>query len=576
VPHVITQSCCSDGSCVYACPVNCIHPSPDEPGFATAEMLHIDPVACVDCGACVSACPVDAIVPDSRLSVEQLPFIAVNAAHFPHRGVDKLPPTAKLAPVLPAPRVHKGTAPLTVAIVGSGPAGMYAADELLTQRGVRVNMFDKLPTPYGLVRSGVAPDHQNTKSITRLFDRISRQRGFRYYLNVEVGQHISHEELLGYHHGVLYAVGAAGDRRLDIAGMEWPGTGTATDMVAWINGHPRFADRHVELGHHRVVIIGNGNVALDVARILVKSPESLAQTDISDAALTVLRNSAVREVVIAARRDPADSAFTLPELLGLCSSAEVVLESADRVLVLRDLETARDPVTVAKLQILAELPDAGMCGDRPRIRLAYRLTPRRILGPDQARGVEFVRTGTTETIALEAGQVLTSIGYRGAPVPDLPFDEAAAVVPNCNGRVIDPATGDTVAGAYVAGWIKRGPTGFIGTNKSCAMQTTATLVEDFNAHRLDDPQAPRTALDELIRVRRPDCVDAAGWGAIDAAEIARGQLDGRPRVKLTSVPELLAVAGRTNAQAHTGLRGLGGRLGGRIPPRLRWPRTSVR
>ena len=576
MPHVITQSCCSDGSCVYACPVNCIHPSPDEPGFATAEMLHIDPVACVDCGACVSACPVDAIVPDSRLSVEQLPFIEINAAHFPHRGAGKLPPTTKLAPVLPAPHVRKGTAPLTVAIVGSGPAGMYAADELLTQRGVRVNMFDKMPTPYGLVRSGVAPDHQNTKSNTRLFDRISQQRGFRYYLNVEVGQNISHEELLRYHHGVLYAVGAAGDRRLDIDGMGWPGTGTATDIVAWINGHPRFADRHVELGHQRVVIIGNGNVALDVARILVKSPESLAQTDISDAALRALRNSAVREVVIAARRDPADSAFTLPELLGLCSSAEVVLESADRVLVLRDLETARDPVTVAKLQILAELPDPGMSGDRPRIRLAYRLTPRRILGPDRARGVEFIRTGTTETIALEAGLVLTSIGYRGAPVPDLPFDEVAAVVPNSNGRVIDPATGDTVTGAYVAGWIKRGPTGFIGTNKSCAMQTTATLVEDFNAHRLDDPQAPRTALDELIRVRRPDFVDAAGWVAIDTAEIARGQLDGRPRVKLTSVSELLAVARRTNSQAHTGLRGLGGRVAERIPPRLRWPRTSVR
>jgi ferredoxin--NADP+ reductase len=528
-------------------------------------MLHIDPVACVDCGACVSACPVDAIVPDSKLSVEQLPFIAVNADYFPKRNADKVPPTTKLAPVLPAPHIQRGAMPLTVAVVGSGPAGMYAADELLTQRGVRVNMFDKLPTPYGLVRSGVAPDHQNTKSITRLFDRISQQRGFSYYLNTEVGQHISHRELLDHHHAVLYSVGAAGDRMLDVDGMGLPGTGSATDIVAWINGHPGFADRTVELDHPRVVIIGNGNVALDVARILTSSPDRLAQTDISDTALETLRNSAVREVVIAARRDPADSAFTLPELLGLCSSAEVVLDPADRTLVLRNLETAHDPVTTAKLQILAELPDAGMSPGRPRIRLAYRLTPHRILGHDRARGIEFIRTGTAETIELEAGQVLTSIGYRGAPVPGLPFDETAAVVPNAGGRVIDPATGDPVVGAYVAGWIKRGPTGFIGTNKSCAMQTVATLVDDFNAHQLNDPQAPMTALDGVIRARQPEFVDAAGWSAIDAAEIARGQLVGRPRVKFISVPAMLAVAGRSETQPHRWPR-----------YRFRWPRTGVR
>jgi ferredoxin--NADP+ reductase len=528
-------------------------------------MLHIDPVACVDCGACVSACPVDAIVPDSKLSVEQLPFIAVNADYFPKRNADKVPPTTKLAPVLPAPHVRRGALPLTVAVVGSGPAGMYAADELLTQRGVRVNMFDKLPTPYGLVRAGVAPDHQNTKSITRLFDRISQQRGFNYYLNTEVGQHISHRELLDHHHAVLYSVGAAGDRLLDIDGMGLPGTGSATDIVAWINGHPGLADRTVELDHQRVVIIGNGNVALDVARILTSSPERLAQTDISDTALETLRNSAVCEVVIAARRDPADSAFTLPELLGLCSSAEVVLDPADRTLVLRDLETAHDPVTTGKLRILAELPDAGMSPGRPRIRLAYRLTPHRILGHERARGIEFIRTGTDETTELEAGQVLTSIGYRGAPVPGLPFDETAAVVPNVGGRVIDPATGDPVVGAYVAGWIKRGPTGFIGTNKSCAMQTVATLVDDFNAQRLNDPQAPTTALDGVIRARQPEFVDAAGWSAIDAAEIARGQLVGRPRVKFISVPAMLAVAGRPETQPHRWPR-----------YRFRWPRTGVR
>jgi len=203
MPHIITQSCCSDGSCVYACPVNCIHPTPDEPGFGTAEMLHIDPVACVDCGACVSACPVGAIAPDSKLTTEQLPFIEINASFYPKLPVgEKLPPTSKLAPVIDAPMIRqRGSGPLRVAVVGSGPAAMYAAEELLTQHGVRVNVFEKLPTPYGLVRAGVAPDHQTTKRVTRLFDRMARHRGFEFYLNVEVGQHLSHDELLAHHTG---------------------------------------------------------------------------------------------------------------------------------------------------------------------------------------------------------------------------------------------------------------------------------------------------------------------------------------------------------------------------------------
>lgn len=543
MPHVITQSCCSDGSCVYSCPVNCIHPSPDEPEFATAEMLYIDPAACVDCGACVSACPVGAIRPDSRLTSAQLPFIAVNAGHYPPRPAGiKVPPTSKLAPVLPAPRLRRKG--LTVAIVGSGPAGMYAADELLTQAGVRVNVFDKLPTPYGLVRAGVAPDHPGTKAVSGLFDRIGAARGFSYYLNVEVGQHISHHELLEHHHAVLYAVGAPGDRELAIDGMGLPGTGSATDTVAWINGHPRFVDHRIDLSGEGAVIIGNGNVALDVARILTGDPDDLATTDISDAALQALRRSAVQEVVVAARRDPADSAFTLPELIGLTSAAEVVLDAGDHLLVRRDLDTVTDRGTRAKLEILAGLPDAAGPIHGPRIRLAYRLTPRRVIGPDRAHGVEFTRTDSGDAVTLSAGLVLTSIGYRGAPVPGLPFDEAGAVVPNQQGRVVDPDTGRPVTGAYVAGWIKRGPTGFIGTNKSCAMQTVAALADDFNAGKLRDPGARPSALRRLVRERQPDVVDADGWRAIDAAEIARGAAAGRPRVKFTSVEDMLAAARR--------------------------------
>ena len=290
--------------------------------------------------------------------------------------------------------------PLTVAIVGSGPAAMYAADELLTQHGVRVNVFERLPTPYGLVRAGVAPDHQSTKRVTKLFDRIAGRRGFRFYLNVEVGTDLSHADLLAHHHAVLYAVGAPNDRRLDIEGMGLPGAGTATELVAWINGHPEFTDLPVDLGHDRVVIVGNGNVAFDVARILTTDPDVLARTDISDHALAALRTSRVQEVVIAARRGPAASAFTLPELIGLTSTCEVVLDAADHDLVIGDLADVTDPLTRNKLEILSKLGDASAPITRPRIRLAYRLTPNRILGGQRVDGIEFTVTGTDEVRQL--------------------------------------------------------------------------------------------------------------------------------------------------------------------------------
>lgn len=545
MPHVITQSCCNDGSCIFACPVNCIHPTPDEPGFATSEMLYIDPVACVDCGACVSACPVGAIAPDTRLEPKQLPFVEINASFYPERpaGV-KLPPTSKLAAVVPAAQVRPRRHPLTVAIVGSGPAAMYGADELLTQPGVRVNVFEKLPTPYGLVRAGVAPDHQSTKRVTRFFDEVGGHRGFQFFLNVEIGKHLSHADLLSHHHAVIYAVGAPTDRRLDIDGLGLLGSATATEVVAWINGHPDFTGLPLDLGHERVVIIGNGNVAFDVARVLTADPGELARTDISDHALAVLRHSRVQEVVIAARRGPAHSAFTLPELIGLTTAADVVLDPQDHELVRRDLATAgvSDAWTRQKLEILSKLGNASVPARRPRIRLAYLLTPSRLIGQDRVTGIEFTVTGTEQKRQLDAGLVLSSIGYRGRRIADLPFDETTAVVPNREGRVIDPGTGRPVPGAYVAGWIKRGPTGFIGTNKSCSLQTVQALVADFNHGLLSDPIAGPRALARLVRARQPDVVDAAGWHAIDAAEVARGSAGERPRDKFTSIADMLAAA----------------------------------
>ncbi|MDT5365701.1 MAG: ferredoxin/flavodoxin---NADP+ reductase [Mycobacterium sp.] len=544
MPHIITQSCCSDGSCVYACPVNCIHPTPDEPGFGTAEMLHIDPVACVDCGACVSACPVGAIAPDSKLTTEQLPFIEINASFYPKLPVgEKLPPTSKLAPVIDAPMIRqRGSGPLRVAVVGSGPAAMYAAEELLTQHGVRVNVFEKLPTPYGLVRAGVAPDHQTTKRVTRLFDRMARHRGFEFYLNVEVGQHLSHDELLAHHHAVIYAVGASSDRRLDIAGFGIAGTATATELVAWINAHPDYTDLAVPLDQERVVIIGNGNVALDVARILTADPKRLAGTDISRHALAALRDSKVREVIIAARRGPAQSAFTLPEMIGLTAASRVVLSADDHELIRADLAACTDALTRHKLELLASLDIHDERDDAPVIRLAYRLTPSRVLGDRRAAAVEFTVTGTGELREVDAGLVLSSIGYHGRPVPGLPFDDDAGVVPNRGGRVVDPQTGSPVTGSYVTGWIKRGPTGFIGTNKSCSQETVNALVDDYNHGVLPDPVAGPHALDRVLAGRQREVVDHARWRAIDTAEIERGQAEGRPRDKFATVDEMLDVA----------------------------------
>jgi ferredoxin--NADP+ reductase len=558
MPHVITQSCCSDGSCVYACPVNCIHPTPDEPGFGTAEMLHIDPVACVDCGACVSACPVGAIAPDTKLTTAQLPFIEINSSFYPERPAgEKLPPTSKLARVIEAPKIRpRRGGPLRVAVVGSGPAAMYAADELLTQRGVVVNVFERLPTPYGLVRAGVAPDHQTTKRVTRLFDRMSRDRDFHFYLNVEVGRHVSHEELLGHHHAVVYAVGASTDRRLDIPGYGLPGTHTATEVVAWYNAHPDFATLPVALDHERVVIVGNGNVALDVARILTTDPQALARTDVSRTALAALRDSKVREVVVAARRGPAQSAFTLPEMIGLVSAggSRVVLSAADRATLQADLRACTDSLTRHKLELLDSLDvcEEDDSDETPWIRLAYRLTPRRVLGGVRAEGIEFTVTGTDETRVLDAGLVLSSIGYRGRPVSGLPFDEAAAVVPNRGGRVVDPKTAAPVPGCYVAGWIKRGPTGFIGTNKSCAQETVDSLVDDYNRGLLADPARSVSALDRLVRGRQPDVVDETGWRVIDRVEIERGEADDRPRDKFTTVADMLAVAAAADPRPRAG------------------------
>lgn len=472
MPHVITQSCCSDASCVYACPVNCIHPTPDEPDFHTAEMLYIDPVECVDCGACVTACPVDAIKHDGSLEPTEKVFLELNADFYREPR-----PRALLAPVVPPLQVRAPGA-LRVAIVGSGPAAMYAADEVLTIPAARVRMYERLPQPGGLARFGVAPDHRRTRGVSRQFDTICADPRLELVTGVEVGTDITHQQLLAEHDAVIYAVGASTDRPLDVPGADLPGVSSATRFVAWYNGHPDHADRVFDLSSHRAVIVGNGNVALDVARILTTDPNRLAATDIAPYALKALRQSKIEEVTVVGRRGLAQSAFTVPELVGLTSMPDVDV-------VVSDEDLASLPDTDPRARILRDLPRRP--GNR-RIVLEYLQSPTAVLGETAATGVEFARgelvavadgtvkvkpTGDVRTIT--AGLVLTSIGYRGRPVAGLPFDDAHGTVPHNEGRV------DGIAATYVTGWIKRGPTGFIGTNKSCAQETVRSLVADYNA-----------------------------------------------------------------------------------------------
>ncbi|MFD9645567.1 FAD-dependent oxidoreductase, partial [Streptomyces sp. NPDC059082] len=318
--YAITQTCCNDATCVAVCPVNCIHPTPDEPDFGTTEMLYIDPRSCIDCGACADACPVDAIFPADRLPEPLREYEEINAAHYAGR---------EPAPVLASPTFHPwgapsftrslpaDFAPIRVAVVGTGPAGMYAAEDLLLHTNAEVTLIDRLPVAGGLVRYGVAPDHPATKGAGDTFARFHAHPRVRMRLGVQIGVDVTPGELAAHHDAVVYAVGAPSDRRLGIPGEDLPGSVSATSVVSWYNAHPETGADAVRPAAERVVVVGNGNVALDVARVLLTDPEALARTDIADHALAALRDARVREVVLLGRRGPEDAAYTASELLAL-------------------------------------------------------------------------------------------------------------------------------------------------------------------------------------------------------------------------------------------------------------------
>jgi ferredoxin--NADP+ reductase len=449
------------------------------------------------------------------------------------------------------------------AVVGAGPSGFYAADQLL-RAGLAVDLYDALPTPYGLVRAGVAPDHPKIKSVTRVYDRTAAHPGFRFFGGVEVGADVTPADLRARYHAVAYAVGTPIDNRLGLPGDHRPGSVAATEFVAWYNGHPAHADAAFDLSCERAVVVGNGNVAIDVARMLVLGPGELATTDAADHALAAFAGASVREVVILGRRGPAQAAFTNPELreLGELAQADVIVDPAELEL---------DPASAAWLESEAAAPSArrnldilrGLAARPPagrshRIVLRFGRSPVEILGDGgdgpvtalrvvrnrllgEPGGVRAVATGEQEIIPC--GLVIRSIGYRGRALAGVPFDARRGLIRNVGGRVCED-DGTPRPGEYAVGWIKRGPSGVIGTNKRCATDTVARVLEDLE--RLREPPMPAgDAIPTWLRGHVPGVVTWQDWQAIDAHEQRLGAPAGRPRVKLVRVPQMLAVASAT-------------------------------
>ncbi len=456
--------------------------------------------------------------------------------------------------------------PLRVAIVGSGPAGFYTAQHLFQTKEliVQVDMFDRLPTPFGLVRHGVAPDHQKIKSVVAVYDKVARRDGFRFFGNVEFGRDLTLDEMRSHYHQIVFSTGAQTDRRLGIPGEDLPGSFPATEFVAWYNGHPDFRELQFDLSCERAVVIGVGNVAVDVARILSRTSEELARTDIADYALEALENSRIREVLLVGRRGPAQAAFTNPEVKELgqlegaaCSTfaQEVELDP----LSLAELEQAADKATTRKIEILQSYVGRTEPDKSRRLVIRFLVSPTEIRGSERLEGIRLarnelyaddggrLRSRTTDDAEwIDTGLIFRSVGYRGVALPGIPFDERWGVVPNTQGRVVSGQDDQRpLPGTYVAGWIKRGPSGVIGTNKPDAKETVGAMLEDLESGALLAPASPAAdGVVSLLNSKRISFITYEDWVEIDRQEVARGEPLGRPRLKFTDRRSVLDALGR--------------------------------
>ncbi len=449
--------------------------------------------------------------------------------------------------------------PLRVAIIGSGPSGFYAAEHLLSQDDlhVEVEMFDRLPTPFGLVRAGVAPDHPKIKSVTRAYDKVANRPGFHFRGNVEFGSDLEHEDLLEYFHAVIYCVGARSDRRMGIPCEYLPGSHGASDFVGWYNASPDQRNLTFNLDGERAVVVGNGNVALDVARMLMLSPGELAGTDIAGHALRALSASNIREVTILGRRGPAQAAFTYRELREIAErdDIDVIVDPGDMDLDPHSRHDADQNPERGRDQILSLLSDLAARGDRGRDRriiFRFLVSPVQIVGTDHVEGVEIVHNelyrgdngalrarGTERHEVIPSDLLFRAIGYQGVALPGVPFDSRTATIPNDGGRVVNLPDGTPRPGEYVAGWIKRGPTGIIGTNKPDAHESVEALLEDARGGRLRPEVLPSPVFDRFLAERQAEVVSFEDWQYLDMCETTKGAERGRPRLKFARVESML-------------------------------------
>jgi len=462
-----------------------------------------------------------------------------------------------------AEQIGSASNPLRVAIFGSGPAGFYAVGELLRQKDitVTVDLFDRLPTPYGLVRGGVAPDHQKIKAVIRQYEKIANRPGFRFFGNVTFGEDLLLADVLAHYHQVLFSTGAESDRQLGIPGEGLTGSDPATIFVGWYNGHPDYRDLKYDLSNvERVAVIGNGNVAMDVARILARSIEELSKTDIADYALEALKKSAVREIYLLGRRGPAQAVFTNPEIRELSDMpiTDLVVEPKDLELDELNqefLDNVTEPVHQRNMEILnAQIPKGE--GTRQRkIRARFFVSPVEIYGTGRVEGMKLEKNrlmkddagtprarGTGEYEELPNIQmVFRSIGYKGHPLKDVPFDDRSGIIPNDTGRVIDPENKVPVERLYVAGWIKRGPSGVVGTNKPDAVETVGLMFEDLQKGQVpNNIQTDEEAVPALLAQKGVRYVSFDDWKFLDQIEVETGKKIGKPREKMTTVEEMLA------------------------------------
>ena len=455
--------------------------------------------------------------------------------------------------------------PLRVAIIGAGPSAFYAAEQLLRQDSVdvRVDMFDRLPTPYGLVRAGVAPDHQKIKNVTKSFAQIAADPRFRFFGYVEFGADISLDELKQHYHQVLFATGAQSDKRMGIPGEDLPGSHPATAFVAWYNGHPDYRYYQFDLTQERVAIVGVGNVAIDVARILCLSPRELAATDMADYAVEALSKSRVREVYLLGRRGPAQAAFTNPEIkeIGELEDADVIIRKDEAELdpiSKAVVEESGDRALAKKVELLQSYADQAPAGRLRKLFLRFLVSPVELRGDGSVTGMRLVKNelarddsgglvarATSQFEDLPVGLVFRSVGYRGTALPGVPFHDRWGVILNEKGRILDPETNHPIIGEYTTGWIKRGPSGVIGTNKPDAHETVACMLEDAAENCTLQPAYPDSDVEQdLVRKKQPRYVTFGDWLKLDQLEMSRGQTSGRPRVKFTSFEEMLSAVGK--------------------------------